>query len=206
MDGFNVSELFLKYRYPLLTLIIGLIVIGVGVFIFKSDGLKSNVEVLGETETKTLTDITVEISGEVKNPGVYKMQGSGRIDDLINTAGGLTDSFDKEWAAKYLNRAAFLMDGQKVFIPSSNNQSNTPSAKSSGGDQTISTQISSDSIDKININTASLEELTSLTGIGQKYGQSIIEHRPYSTTEELVFKKVIGQNLFEKLKDKISVY
>lgn len=188
---------------------IGLILIAVGIFFFRS-GMNfggTKVEVLSESdEINNTENITVEIAGEVIKPGVYKLSDGSRIDDLLVVAGGLTSDADRIWTDKYLNRAAKITDGQKVYIPSVNQQTKTLSAKTGGGDQTASSTFSSDSSGLININTASLQELDSLPEIAQKRGQSIIEHRPYSNTSELVSKGVISQKLFEKIKDLITIY
>jgi competence protein ComEA len=209
MVGFDYRQLLIKFRYPLLIFLVGLILITGGIFFFKS-GLSSpstKVEVLNaETQNDNLKNVTIEISGEVLKPGVYKLPDGSRIDDLLIAAGGFSNKADRVWTDKYLNRAAKLTDGQKVYIPKIGEQSGGLSAKNSGGDQSVSPLNSSDSSGLININSASLQELDSLPGIGQVYGQSIIEHRPYSTTEELVSKGAIKQSLFNKIKDKISVY
>ncbi len=186
-----------------------MVLVGFGIFFVKNRTavLPAKVEVLGESEkSESVGMLTAEIAGEVNYPGVYKIPEGSRVDDLIILAGGLTPKADTLWADKYLNRAARLTDGQKVFLPLADNHSGGSTAKKDEGDQNVSPIISSDSNDLININTASLDQLDSLPGIGQKYGQSIIEHRPYSTTSELVSKGAIKQNLFEKIKDKISVY
>ncbi len=186
-----------------------MVLVGFGIFFVKNRAavLPAKVEVLGESEkSESVGMLTAEIAGEVNYPGVYKIPEGSRVDDLIILAGGLTPKADTLWADKYLNRAARLTDGQKVFLPLADNHSGGSTAKKDGGDQNVSPTILSDSNDLININTASLDQLDSLPGIGQKYGQSIIEHRPYSTTSELVSKGAIKQNLFEKIKDKISVY
>ena len=209
MNSFDFHELLIKYRYPLLILLLGLILAGLGFIFFKS-GLSlpsTKVEVLkGTTEGQALTEITAEISGEVIKPGVYKLTSDSRVDDLLIASGGFSVSADRSYCDKYLNRAAKLIDGQKVYVPSVNQQSGVLSAKSSVGDQTISSTFSSDSNTLININTASLSDLDSLPGIGQVYGQNIIEHRPYSTLEELVSKGAIKQSLYNKIKDKITLY
>jgi competence protein ComEA len=188
---------------------IGLILTVGGVFFFKS-GLNSTgtkVEILGTNAGPgTGQDITAEISGEVVKPGVYKLPDGSRIDDLLVAAGGFSGDADRVWADKYLNRAAKIIDGQKVFIPKVGQQTSSSTAKTSGGGQSVSPSFSSDSNGQININTASLSQLDSLPGIGQVYGQSIIEHRPYSTTEELVSKGAIKQSLFNKIKDLITIY
>jgi competence protein ComEA len=213
MQSFDINELLLKFRYPLLMLLVGLILGGAGIFIFKTGilGPSTKVEILGENSSAGQSgEITVEIAGEVMNSGVYKLPAGSRIDDLLINAGGFSKDADRVWTDKYLNRAATLSDGEKIYIPSLNStesqQSNSPSAKSSGGDQSTSSNFSTDSKEKININTASLGELDSLPGIGQVYGQNIIEHRPYSNTQELVSKGAIKQNLYEKIKDMVTIY
>jgi competence protein ComEA len=209
MQSFDFKELLSKFRYPLLGLLVGLILLGGGIFFFKS-GLNfsgTKVEVLStSTEIDNPKNITAEISGEIITPGVYKLADGSRIDDLLIAAGGLTAKADRVWTDKYLNRAAKITDGQKVYIPSVDQQSNSVTAKDGGGNQTTSSTISSDSNGLININTASLSQLDSLPEIAQKRGQSIIEHRPYSNTSELVSKGVITQSLYEKIKDLVSVY
>ncbi len=62
---------------------------------------------------------------------------------------------------------------------------------------------------KININTATIEELSSLKGIGEKKAKSIVEHRekagPFATIEDLKDVKGVGDKLFNKIKDQIAV-
>ena len=209
MNSFDIRELFIKFRYPLLVLLVGLVLVLSGVFIVKSGLLSSStkVEVLDATTSGQIEgEITVEVSGEVLRPGVYKLPGGSRVDDLMVAAGGFTANTDRVWTDKYLNRAAKLIDGQKVFVTSVNQQSVSASAKSSGGNQTVSANISSDSNTLININNASSTELDSLPGIGPVYAQNIVEHRPYSTLEELVSKGAIKQSLYDKIKNLITVY
>lgn len=208
MQEFNLDELFVKFRYPLLVFLGGLIFLTAGILIFKSRELPgTKVEVLsGSTQSTTEEELTVEISGSVTTPGVYKFPSGARIDDLIIAAGGFSLNADRNWTEKYLNRAAKLTDGQKVYIPDAGQQSGAGTAKSGGVGQTVSTTFSSDSSALININTASLKELDSLPGIGQTYGQNIIEHRPYSDTKEMVSKGAIKQSLYEKIKDLVTIY
>lgn len=210
MDGFNYRELLSKFRYPLLIFLIGMVLVLGGVFFFKSglsfSGTKVEVLTDGVEENDSSKSITAEISGEVISPGVYKLSSDARVDDLLIAAGGFSQRADREWTDKYLNRAAKVSDGQKIYIPSINKQSDVLSAKNVGGDQSISTNFSSDSKGLININSASLGELDTLPGIGQVYGQSIIEHRPYSNVSELLSKGVLKKSVYEKIKDLISIY
>ena len=209
MNSFNINELILKYRYPLLILLLGLILTAFGVFFSKSGlfGPSTKIEVLNSTTSGQVSgEITVEIAGQVLTPGVYKLPSGSRVEDLLIISGGYTSAADRVWTEKYLNRAAKLSDGQKVFIPKVDEQSGVASAKTSGGDQTVSANFSSDSNALININTASLTQLDSLPGIGQVYGQSIIEHRPYSNVEELLSKGALKSSVYQKVKDLVSVY
>lgn len=206
MENFLTS---LRNRVLLLVVVIGLIFIGIGVFIYKSQLIFSGekVEVLSESvSSESDKELTVETVGQVIRPGVYKLPYGSRIDDLLVIAGGLTVNADRLWVEKYVNRAARLTDGQKVYIPKISEQSQSPSANRGGGDQSVSAKIPSDSNALININSASLSQLDSLPGIGQIYGQSIIEHRPYSDVEELMSKGVLKKSVYEKIKELISVY
>jgi len=209
MNSFNINELIIKFRYPLLIFLLGLILIVAGIFIVKS-GLVSpstKIEVLTASTSAAINgEIAVEIAGEVLTPGVYKLPAGSRVEDLLIISGGFSGDADRVWTDKYLNRAAKLTDGQKVFIPNANERSDVLSAKKSGGDQTTSSTFSSDSNTLININTASLGELDSLPGIGPVYGQSIIEHRPYSNTEELLSKGALKSSVYQKVKDLVTVY
>jgi competence protein ComEA len=206
---FNFEEFFFRFRYPLLILLLGLILVCFGAFYFKS-GLISGgtkVEVLNvTTQDLTQKEMAVEISGQVQKPGVYKLPNGSRIEDLLIVAGGFSVDADGLWVDKYLNRAAKLTDGQKIYVPAVGEQSGSTSAKNSGADQTVSTNFGDQGSGLVNVNTASAKELDSLPGIGPVYAQNIIEHRPYSTTEELVSKEAIKQSLYDKIKDKITIY
>jgi competence protein ComEA len=218
MQGFDSGELLTKFRYPILILLIGTILIGGGIFFYKS-GLNfggTKVEVLGSTTENSSADVSgsasgsgelvVEISGEVINPGVYKLPNGSRVDDLLIVAGGFSANADRAWTDRYLNRAAKITDGQKVYIPPVSQQSTGSTARGGGGDQTVSPAISSDSNALININTASLSQLDALPGIGQVYGQSIIDHRPYSTVDELLSKGALKTSVYNKVKDMVTIY
>ncbi len=107
---------------------------------------------------------------------------------------------------KYVNRAAKLVDGQKIYVPRQNEQSVNITANNLVGDQGTSLGTSTYTSVLININTASLKDLESLSGIGPVYAQSIIEHRPYSSVEELLSKEALKVHVYEKIKDKVTAY
>ncbi len=206
----NFQEIFSKYRLQFLFLLTGITFFGGAIFLIKNDFLKGpKVEILDpkiEGVNIVKSEIIAEIAGAVEKPGVYHLPLNSRIEDLLIASGGLSGDAQRSWVEKNVNRAAKLTDGQKVFIQGQNNQSESQSASSGGGEGTVAQYSSSTYNNLININTASIVELDSLVGIGQTYAQKIIENRQYSNIEELVSKKVLPQSIFNKIKDKISVY
>lgn len=208
MPDFDFNEFLAKYRFPVLALVIGLVFVLAGVFITKSDifAPQTQVEVLDSTDNQTSqSEVTVEIAGEVIKPGVYKLK-DARVEDLLVESGGFSANADRVWTDKYLNRAAKLTDGQKVYIPKVGEQSSVMSANVKGVDQSGSSFILGQNTHLVNINTASLQELDSLPGIGPVYAQKVIDQRPYSTVEELLSKKAITKSVYEKIKDLVTVY
>ncbi len=206
----NFDEFLQKYRYQILIVLLGLIFIGGGILFYKKDlnftGTKVEVLKSGNLTADTNQDLIVEISGAVINSGVYKLPAGSRINDLLVISGGFSADADRVWTDKYLNRAAKLSDGQKIYIPIVNKQTDVLSANSEVVYQSASSTIQSDSNGLVNINSASLSQLDSLPGIGPVYGQKIIDQRPYSKTEELVTSGAITQTIYEKIKNSVTVY
>jgi competence protein ComEA len=205
----QLEEFLFKFRFQTLLIIFGLLLIGLGVVIGSKmfGGSSSKIEVLnsdnGGKEDKS--QVITEISGEVEKPGVYRLANDARIEDLLIVAGGLSENADRAWVEKSLNRAAKLVDGQKVFIPPIN-QSSPPSANNLVQYQNVSSVLDNQGSGLVNINAAGLKELDALPGIGPVYAQNIIDHRPYSSSEDLVQKKVVPKNVYEKIKEKVTTY
>lgn len=193
----SVERFLFKNRWMIVSSLVGLVLVGFGFFFFQAGVFEgTRIEVLEATKSENLVagEVVVEISGAVEKPGVYKLLASERLERLLIEAGGLSGEADREWVARNLNRAAKIVDGQKIYIPSSEE-----SIKST----TSTTGITSYQSGLININTASEGELDSLSGIGAVRAQAIIDNRPYSSPEELLAKKVIPQSVYEKIKEKI---
>ncbi|GAA0084253.1 helix-hairpin-helix domain-containing protein [Clostridium sp. CTA-7] len=145
--------------------------------------------------------IVVEIKGEVANPDVYELSEGSIIRDLINKAGGLT----KDAGIDKINRADKLKANQLVVIPNKENKDsneNTSIATTSN----ISGSTSENGV--ININTANLDELKKINGVGEVKAKNIIEYREknggFKSIEEIKNIEGIGEKTFEKLKDKIT--
>ncbi len=122
----------------------------------------------------------VEIKGEVKNPGVYEVDYDATIEEIIALSGGVLDEGD----TSNLNMALNIENGGVIVV-------GKISAKT-----------------KISLNNASLEELTTLSGIGPSTAQKIIDYRnehPFKTIEEIMQVKGIKEKLFAKIKDDICL-
>lgn len=155
--------------------------------------------------------IYVDISGAVKSPMLAELPDGSRVDDAIKAAGGLK----KEADMTNINRAEFLVDGQKVFIPSyALDEDGNIIEGSASGDGTAGITGGPDSAagmqnSKININTADSAQLQTLNGVGPATAQKIIDYRDssgrFTSIEDIKNVSGIGDKTFEKLKDYICV-
>lgn len=179
----------------LLTLGIVLIIIGGFSLLKQKEDQTLTVESTRDT-SQSSDKIKVDIEGEVAKPGVYELSADSRFQDLLILAGGLGGEANRDWVAKNLNLAMKLTDGGKFYIPKSG-ETTSVQLSSSGGTKAS---------EKININTASSQELDTLPGIGPATAQKIISNRPYQTIEELKDKKAVSTSVFEKIKDQIVVW
>lgn len=209
----SMEDMINKFRYPLVFTLGGLLLIGVSILYLNKDKFDSSskIEIIDDSSEENINqnEIVIEVSGGIEKPGVYKLSVGSRIEDALILAGGMSENADRNWVEKSLNRAAKLTDGLKIYIPTINDstkQTNTISANSDGGDQNVSPQILAEKSPLVNINNASLKELDTLPGIGPVYAQNIIEQRPYSNIEELISKGALKQNVYEKIKNLVSVY
>lgn len=144
--------------------------------------------------------ILVEVSGAVKSPSVYKLPVGSRVADFLREAGGLAKEADKGWVEKNINLAAKAEDGAKIYFPRLG-EDLTQIVSTGGAGAGIQTQPSA----KVNLNKATSGELESLWGIAAKRSEAIVAGRPYGRIEDLLERKIIPANVFEKIKDKISV-
>lgn len=152
------------------------------------------------SNTTSVTDmIYVHICGQVQRPGVYQVPADARVFSVIQMAGGLTEEAD----AAGVNQAQALVDGQMIYIPAVGEEL-TASVKSAGGSLG-----QSQGDGKININTADLETLMSLPGIGEGKAQSILnyrqEHGSFQSIEEIMNVEGIKEGTFSKFKDQITI-
>ncbi|AIS52119.1 ComE operon protein 1 [Thermoanaerobacter kivui] len=145
-----------------------------------------------ENKEKSL-EIKVYVTGLVKNPGVYTMEEGERVIDAINKAGGPLEEAD----LTNINLAQKVKDEQMIIVPKKGETNN------------ISPTSTIQKNEKININTATKEELQTLPGIGPVTAERIIEFREnkgsFKKIEDIMNVPRIGPKLFEQIKDKITV-
>lgn len=152
----------------------------------------------------TVALLIVDVRGAVNKPGVYTLTVGSRVQDALVAAGDVLSNAD----TRALNLARKLNDGEQIYVPlvgeatvapptaaAKSSAARTPTAKASTG--------------KINVNTATLEELDTLPGIGPAIAQRIIDYR----TQNGDFKKIdnlknvrgIGDALFNQIKDLVAL-
>lgn len=158
--------------------------------------------------------IFVDVSGAVKNPGVYCLETDTKVVDAIAKAGGFTSTTSLSYVYRNLNLAKTVVSGQKVYVPSNTEllcelkEFTLREEEIIPGETTGQiTQETEENIEKecININTATIAELDSLNGIGLSTAQKIIDNRPYNQLKDLLNVSGIGEATFEKFKDNICI-
>lgn len=137
--------------------------------------------------------LCVYVCGEVKSPGVYELPEGSRIVDAVEAAGGMTEAASGTW----LNLAEPVSDGQKIEVPSE-----TEASELEKEQQEVQSGL-------VNLNTASAEELMTLTGIGESKAEAILsyreEHGGFEKPEELMEIPGIKEGVFEKIRDQVTV-
>lgn len=203
----------------------GIVLLGIAVFLLVTQQEKEDKELLIETssttevtvDTKKEQDqannesksakIYVDISGAVKQPGVYQLPEGSRLFDLLKQAGGLTE----DAAIQTVNQAMIIQDQQKIIIlTQAQAQSiDTENINNNAHLEEKSAEKSSKEAGKININQADLTQLQQLSGIGEKKAQAIIDYRnengSFKTIEDLAKVTGIGEKTVEKLRDSITI-
>lgn len=172
-----------------------------------SDSSDSDIETESKSnDTGTTGDeVVVDVSGAVVVPSVVHLSSGDRIDDAITACGGLSDDADIDG----VNRASVLVDGQKVYIPH-RGESQTPVTADAGQiGSASSVDLSVNSSGLVNINTASLDELQTLSGVGPSTAQAIIDERTqngaFASVDDLMRVSGIGERKLAKIKDAICV-
>lgn len=203
-------------------IIIIVIILLIGVLLYFTNSKKyedknNDLSFMEET-TKVTTTVKskqyIDIKGNVKNPGVYEFNENDRVIDAINLAGGLK----KNANTSNINLSQKLKSEMVIYIYSNDdikkneeNMSCDTKCKTEviEVNNCIETNENKNNDEKININTASLEELLKISGIGESKAKNIIEYREtngkFKNIEEIKNINGIGDSLFNKIKDNITI-
>ena len=167
-------------------------------------------------------NLVVDIKGEIKTPGIYKVNKNTRVIDVINMAGGLTENAD----TSIINLSKKITDEMVIIIYSKYEVENfLETKKIEEQKQSIckdgevvngacinieSTNDSSPSISgKLNINTATVEQLQTLPGIGETKAKNIIEYRNtngnFTKIEDILEVPGIGNSIYDQIKNLITI-
>jgi len=190
-----------KFKKQLIVLLLVVVSIVLAIFILiKLQEFNHSNEIIirdNNSDSTISNSIKVDIRGAVKDPGVYEFNEGQITEEALEKAGGLTEEADVNYIDKNINRASKLVNEQKIYVPAKDENRSL-----STEENVVSSEVM---LEKININTGSKEDLMSLPGIGEAYAKRIIESRPYKGIEEIKNVKGIGDSMYEKFKDKITI-
>lgn len=216
-----LRSLWEDYRRELLT---GLVVLAVVIIYLFTHGLtgplpgqvQSNVQSVaassqasGAAPHSSTGKVVVDIKGAVNKPGVYHLPHGSRVQEAVTAAGGLRDDAD----GNQVNLAKQLVDAQAIYIPARGEQApaGMGTATSSGSATAASDSSTTTTADHepINLNSASKEQLTTITGIGDKKADLILqyrqEHGQFKSVDDLKNINGFGDKTVDKLRDQLAV-
>ena len=149
--------------------------------------------------------IYVDVCGAVKDPGVYELKEGARIFEAVDLAGGLREEADRT----SLNQAAAVSDGMQIRVYTKEETADRSENRTGTEAGMSGTDTGSGSDGSVNLNTATAEELTSLSGIGPSRAEDIISYREqnggFHAVEEIMNISGIKGSTFNKIKDRIVV-
>lgn len=199
MKGGNILQNISTKMKIVIAVVVVIIATTVGIYMYKQTQ-ENTVSYYGneeQSEETHISQITVHITGAINNPGVIIIEEGARIVDALEAAGGETEEAD----VNRLNLAYVLEDGEKLYIPSKNEEEQEYITQ--GKDNMSEGQ------SKININSAQIEELITLPGVGEATANKIIEYRKengkFQKIEDLKNVPGIGDSKYENIKTMIEI-
>lgn len=202
----KIKDLDIKTKI-VVGVIIALMLLTVVMYVVKSnDNNMEEIEAKNEEileEVKEKNQIIVHVTGQVKNSGVVSLEEGARVVDAIYSAGGETVDAD----LNKLNLAYILNDGDKIYVPKKED-SQTEYITSGAGENVSSYTTQSSDSKIININTATVDELSTLSGIGKAIAERIVAYRmqngKFENIEDIKNVTGIGDSKFNNIKDEIT--
>ena len=150
--------------------------------------------------TATASQLVIDVGGAVARPGVYRLPSGSRVADAIEAAGGFGPAIDAAAAARDLNLAATLSDGERVRVPG---RGGTGATDPTGG-----APVGAPSDGLVDLNTATAGELEALPAIGAATAAKIIASRDgqrFSSVDDLRARKLLGESAFGKVRGLVTV-
>lgn len=218
-----------KYRYRkqiIIGIISSIIIISliiIAIINLPKEEVKEDIVIKKEKkkETPIVEELKVDIKGQVINPGIYSLKTDSRVIDVIAAAGGLTGEAD----TSVINLSKKIADEMVIIVYSREEVADFHKTKeieaqveekciqkdeqALKNDACVKNEENIKVTGKVSINTASIEELMTLTGIGEAKAKDIIAYRekngPFKTIEDLKNVSGIGDSVFAKIKENITV-
>ena len=164
-----------------------------------------NITRVEETTTMMPQNCYVDIKGEVLRPGVYEFSCESRIQEVIKKAGGFTEEADET----KINLAQKISDQMQIIVPNLNSKQEGGVTEGNSEKGNLSNTTPSNlKQGTVNINTATLEQLQTIKGIGKKKAEAILqyrkEHGAFRTKEDLLQVKGIGKKALEAIESQVT--
>lgn len=202
----KIKAIVIKYKVIVICMVILISIITIYRYIKNDNDIINISNVYKDKETnkeeeeidneKDKKKIVVHIDGQVINKGVYTIDSEYRLNDLVNLAGGLTNEAD----ISKINLAKKLTDGEKIYIYAIGESVKTNQE---------SENLNSEASGKININTASKNELKTLPGIGDATADKIIQYRDnngeFVDIQDIQKVNGIGESKYKNIEDLICI-
>lgn len=224
MNKIDIKNINPIYLYIIIVLLFIFSVIMSFLFVTKKHVVNKTITLVSKEEEKEIVNkIKVDIKGSVQSPGVYELDEDSRVIDLINMAGGLL----KDSNTELINLSMKLKDEMTIIIYSNKEIDNYK--KNNNKKEIVYIEVekcpdkindacinktteskNSDKLDnKISINNASIQELVKIPGVGEAKAKDIVSYREkngfFKTIEDIKQVSGIGDSLFEKIKDNITI-
>jgi competence protein ComEA len=159
----------------------------------------------GTSAASPAPEAVVYVCGAVRAPGIVRLPADARVADAVTLAGGPTGRAQLD----AVNLAAKVVDGQQIFVPARGESAAAVPGSAPAGGPSSEVASSAGSTAPVNINTATLEQLDALQGVGPATAQKIIDYRtangPFKRIEDIKNVSGIGDAKFAAMKDSITV-
>jgi len=147
------------------------------------------------TSTTAAATVVVHAAGAVRRPGIYTLPAGGRVADLLAMAGGATSDADLD----RVNLAAKVVDGSQIYVP--RRGESAPAGAGNGGAVAVS--------GPLDLNTATVEQLDELPGIGPTTAKAIVDTRErmggFHSVDDLLEVRGIGPAKLDAIRDLVTV-